>query len=206
LVVALVALFLSGYYGLLTNATGALPSGQGVFGASLKANYWRFLGYLAAMLAARRGLVYLSGFLPVGESDLWTRLYLFAHTWAAPLLLAPFALGPVAITLDRVGVLRAARRSAKTVLRGLPVCLVLLALFFLVLVPVQIYQTVVATRVLSRGFFSAQAVAGNAAQSLVAGAAFALLGVWLCLAQFLWYREANPAPVVPTETGETTPA
>jgi hypothetical protein len=197
LVVVPVGLFRAGYYRVLLRAVRGEGGGREVFAGSLREDWPRFVTYTGLVYALGWGLQwawpYLA-YLARAGGDLGLALAMLALLWAAPVLLLLPGLGVVAISLDRVGPVRALGRSAATVLRGLPVWLVLLALLFLVVAPLQYYELAVRARIFSEGPYTPKAMVGGLALSFTSGLFLTVIGIWLALAQFLWYRDANPAP------------
>jgi hypothetical protein len=131
------------------------------------------------------------------------RLFIFDTQWPVLLLVLPLGLGLVVLLLDGVLFLEAARRSISTVVRQLPVCLMLAGLFFLGLVLLYLYREVAAARFVHTApeMLSLSPSPAGFALQFSYGALAALLGVWLALAQFLWYREASPAPAISAPNG-----
>jgi len=206
-VLPLAAVVLSGYYGrLLEAATGAAPPGLAL-GRYARRWFVRFLWYL--VLGCVIQLIPFLVFSSVsGPSELSVRLLASYSLWAPRIVGVLLALTPVAIVMDDAPFLRALRRGIHSVVRGWITALVLLAMLA-VACAVPVILTGALGALYSRVPDLPPTPASTLASAIVHGVRHALLaviGVWLALAQFLWYREANPAPVAAEEAAETTPA
>jgi len=192
----LIAWFRAGYYGMLRAVIRGEP-GRGLFWTSVRARYWAFLGYEVVLVAADwavRNAHLLVGYSP---SPIMARIEAIAAAWAEPVILLLLALGFVAITLEGVGTVKAVGRSARTVVRDFPVLLVLAVTTFVLLLPANTYGDVAFHRLYSsHGYLSPFGIAWGGVLGIAIGALNLVIGVWLALAQFLWYRAANPAPMV----------
>jgi hypothetical protein len=178
LVIVPSAIFLAGYYGVVSRVVGGEPDGREAFMSRLKENGWQFVAYLALVYLIHWGL----GRVAPG---------LWPSRWVTPVVLLLTGLGLMAITREGVGAVRALGRSASTILRDLPVCLTLLALLFVMLVPLKFCGLAAMDRASAAGFYSPEGVVRIAVFTLATGGIYTLIGVWLVLAQFLWYREAS---------------
>lgn len=196
LMLPLAALVLSGYYRRLLEA---IPASSPA-GLQMRQRFAGFLWYLTLVyVATNAGLVWLLA-VPSGVCGLTFSLL----TWGPRVFGVLVALTPVALASDDAPFLSALKRGVRTVVRGWPTTLALLLMLFLGS----------AIAVALRGLLGAaipglHALPPTPASTLTSVAvqagyqsALALLGVWLCLAQFLWYRDANPVPAAIPEEAE----
>jgi len=200
------ALLLGGYYGRLREST--TKAGSTPLSLRLYVSNWyvRFLCYLALLYMVNNAF-----FLPLlllgGGSRSAMALYslmMIVPKWSAQVLAVLLALALVAVAMDDAGFGAALKRGMRTVWRGWPTTFTLLAasaVVCAVLWAASIAFSLLASALLG----SSQAPASSlkwVGLGAVYHAALAVLGVWLCLAQFLWYREANPVPAAVVDTGE----
>jgi hypothetical protein len=199
-VLPLAALVLSGYYGrLLEAATGAAPPGLAL-GRYARRWFVRFLWYLVLGYVIQ--LIPFLVFSSVsGPSELSMRLLASYSLWAPRIVGVLLALTPVAIVMDDAPILGALKRGVLTVVRGWRTTLVLLAMLAVARAVAAVLDGIISAVLC--GVWDLPPTPASTLASIAVHAvyrtALALLGVWLCLAQFLWYREANPAPVAITE-------
>ncbi len=169
------------------------PEAAGVFRVAVRRNFLPFLGYEVVLVVLARIL----------SQAVWVFPSL-ASLWVEPVLMLPLALGFVAITCDGVGTREAVKRSMRTVLRYFPAGLALLLVSFAVHVLVYLYRTALSAQTNLQADLSGHRLWWIGADHLIGGMALILLGVWLALAQFLWYENANPAPVPAVEEVDTS--
>jgi hypothetical protein len=208
LVLPLQALFLAFYYERLRAASEPAQGTKTLaFLPAARRNYGRFLLYLALLTAVSAGLWALcfgvasdiaKGVLgsPDAPGPVVSWSLDFVQFWLVGVLLLPLALALVAMVQDRVGIFQAVRRGAVTFLRQLPTALVLLVLSSLPLAAVHTFRAAVALWLdyLPTSAYLATPPFGSVVLQAVSSGLLVPIGVWLALAQFLWYREANPVP------------
>lgn len=203
LALLLSALLLAGYYGTAgLAAMGEAPTWT-TFGRSLKQQWLRFWHFLLLVWAVGAWASYLAVLeaAPSRFATIW--IY-----WVYPVIAFFLALGPFVIIVDNARVIEAARRSILTVARGLPVALTLLAITIVlklaVLWPLQSWAfRVVLNEYLGalHGPASSHELLRSVPWGLAAYGWPAIVGAWLCLAMFLWYRDAR-RPAAPELTGD----
>jgi hypothetical protein len=181
LMLPLQALFLAFYYERLRTAVD--PSAEALaFRLAVRRSYWRFLAILVLLSV-------LSAGLELACSSLAPAL-LFGPLWPGDVLLLPFALTLVAIVQDRVGLFQAVRSSAFTVFRQFPTAVVLLVLACLLMAGVHTLRAAAGLwlDILPDAVYLATPSPRAVAVQVVCNGLLAAVGVWLALAQFLWYR------------------
>jgi hypothetical protein len=187
----------SGYYGLLGDAAAERQVEWSRFWRYLRLYYVRFLVFYLLAFGVP-GVIQLLLESAVQNVPHWRHaefLFRLGQWWgmrAIPALVFFLALTRVAIVVDGRSALSAIRRSILTVARGLVTALTLVA----VLIPLRavlITPCLLAQRPNVERYWP-----GSAGQAISAGAlalpediVAAVIGTWLCLALFLWYRDAG---------------
>jgi len=210
LLLPLGAMLTAGYYGWLRSAVSRVESPWPTFWENVRSCFWRFflyqgLVFVLSLLINVPGL-YLQG---SPQSPLLWGIGTYLSVWVGSLVALPFALGMIAIVEGDLPVVAAARRSFSTIRRDLATAVMLWVALWLACAVVSAAESglkIPLIAVLGDPYgLPTTFVWGMLAAS--SSAALALLGVWLCLAQFLWYRDANPIPaVVPDGDDDTPPA
>jgi len=208
-VLPLTAFVFSGYYGSLLEAAASCPQAPLPFRGYVRRWFVRFLWYEAVVYAivAIAVAIHLIALSADPENS---RVVLYSLTpWVPRVFWVVLALTPVAIAADDAPFAAALRRSLRTVVRDRPTTLALLAMLAVACAIPWILRGALAAALSGLPEYPSTPTSALASTGVnaVYHAALALLGVWLCLAQFLWYRDANPIPVVvPDGDEDSSPA
>ena len=186
---------IAGYYRVVLEVVSASAARWELFLARVRRYFVRLLGYwaLVVVLHAPGTVFYI---LASGRSftSEWPFRLLDWWTWGAlPLAWFSLALTATVLVNDDVGVFRAIRRGVVTVYRRLLTALVLLVMIgaveFVVQWPVRGIAYLLEGRLL--GLDSVRALLVGMPLGMLLEATYAAVGVWFCVAAFLWYRDAS---------------
>jgi hypothetical protein len=191
----LAAALLSGYYGLLGRAAAGRHPRWRDLGSSIPRCFARFLVFVLLVFAVSRGADYARGAIGRAgwspEAAVWRfQAALGAVHWLPGVLGFLFMLTLVVVVTDNASLVTAARRSVVTVIRRPGVALGLLAL--LAVARGIVLAANDAAVMMAWNSRISVAVADVISQAMIGASIYivrAVIGVWILLALFLWYRE-----------------